>query len=773
MANPSRDIKHAKSILEMRPDPQISPTVLLEFLRDSLDSLRELATMHPGVVLPALYNKMCGELHSHPAAETLRTRVEQCLRGRMWLRCENRTFSTARATGSYSVINHSSTLAAISINPRGDSLVTADEEGEVYLWDTSSGRLKATLLFPFRVHSVRHHPLAPLVAIAGGKTLSAVESCGAIWIADSTNLTRFFEFSDDTLANHAPSAMAWSSDGNYLVYGLTDSPEMYVVRNRSWDRVAALRIRGSGSRAVAFGCNDSIILAGSPEGYLTRWQKDENGEFSDFDVSSRLSAPVKAIAVSSTSERFAIAFGKVVRIVNPSSSLVQIGPELSLQKTVLDVAFLPSRGNSLAIISHSSLDVWEPPAATSRCIAGFTSRPGGLSSALNGSCLAVAYPQSQVHLLDAEETLKRSDLTKKLKAPGRPLCVEIDAVTQHAVWWGPDGHIRLTEIGSGDVVWSEVLAKRPSRIALSRGATWVAALTTEGVAERIGTARIVIWNRNSGRKIETALLGGSGMASLAFSADGGFLVVGSYYIETRCTQTGRLLSHFIDRNSGCISGIKTAGEDGRFYFAGTDSNILCRPSTQLCSAMPGTDSTLFFAAQGLGEKKAFTIDKRISALGPAVGLGQRYSRENVSSDMFRTSGISDFDVDALGLSAVILDQVRIEGFRISDFEDVVTLWDLAHGKCIGAMRSPHRVKLTSVTLSPCGSWVAVGDKDGWIRIWRAIDMGQPSDLIAPAAAIGLHLPIISITFAANGEQVLVAADTGEGVPALFKYALMG
>jgi WD40 repeat protein len=737
----------------------------VELLNDALISLRDLATQHPGTVLAGVHRLVNCSLSNRPGADDLRKRVERCLLGHIWGRCEYVTVVGTNVADSHPSLVHSRKLSAISLSPDGKGLVTGDESSEIGLWDVQSGRLKATLESPLPIKCIRHHPRAPFVAIAAWKRVSVGDWQGALWIVDATTLTRLAEVCNDAFGKHGPNALCWSPDGHYLICGLIDSPEQYVIETKGWSVVESLKGRGTGTRSLGMSGDGSTILSGSSEGYLTKWRRERDGTFSDIEVSGRLGHPVSSIEFSSAGCKVAVAFGKVVRILDYGSGKWSwSGSDLKIGETVLDVRFGSRPEEPVAVISRDGLRSWMPDSGVcwfADCVVG---RLTHLSSSLGGELLAVAESNGCIHIVE-RSALDSSNSTGRAREtvvhqPVFRLC----GCEELLAWWDPSGLIGLSELRSGRILWSEALGDKPSRIAMTREGTSVAAALDGG--------RIIVWDRTDKHPIEMVTSVGPTVNVLAFLDDGKYVLIGGYYVEIRDSRDGRVVSLFVDRNEGVLVNVKVCDERGVVFLSGSDSRIACWTAGDLVEAISDGNQPMVMHAQGMEEPGGLRCDKILEPCGWSVGLGEVFSTKGIATDLRTTASICEFDVDRDSKFIVALEQVRIEGVSLKAFQVVLTVWDRREGKCIGVISSKGGQPFTCVAFSPCGNWIAVGDVGGVVSLWRRSDISLVNRAHKPCGAVMMQSPVMGVSFSSDGENLFIASDSGNGTLSLSKYAWM-
>jgi WD40 repeat protein len=167
-----------------------------------------------------------------------------------------------------SLQGHRARVVHLCFSPDGQILASSDAEGQVILWDWSTGRRCATL----SSGSLTQHHGSPLAFLPEGKTLAFANNRCQIVLCDVATGKQIAVLGD---RSSLIIAMAVSADGNLLMAGRVDG----LIE--CWDLVthalrAVLREHESAVRGLAFSPDGRQMISAGTDGTLRSWNQGDD-----------------------------------------------------------------------------------------------------------------------------------------------------------------------------------------------------------------------------------------------------------------------------------------------------------------------------------------------------------------------------------------------------------------------------------------------------------------------------------------------------------------
>ncbi|MFC9534300.1 NB-ARC domain-containing protein [Streptomyces sp. NPDC056975] len=428
---------------------------------------------------------------------------------------------------------HTDGVHSVAISPDGTWLATCSGDGEVRLWDRSSGRCTATL--------TGHTGTLISVAISPDGTWLATSSTDMtvqLWDRASGQCTV-------TLTGHTGRvrSVAISPDGTWLA---TSSADGTV---RLWDR--------DSGRATKFSTGPMVLMVAiSPDGtWLATSSTDGTVRLRDRD-SGRLTATltghsdtVKLVAISPDGAWLATSSGDgEVRLWDRASG--QCTATLTGHTgSVFSVAISPDGAWLATSGMNKTVRLWDR--ASGRCTATLTGHTGSVFSVAispDGTWLATSSEDKTVRLWDPTVTASSTDS-------------QVNPAPSAAV--PPDGTLAAGDL-AGALPWRHANGERADTIdnrsyavvAISPDGTWLATGS--------GDETVRLRDRDSGRLTATLTGHTDAVLSVAISPDGTWLV----------TSSGDGTVRLWDRGSGqCTATLTGHTYDGDFVTSPDDEML--------------------------------------------------------------------------------------------------------------------------------------------------------------------------------------------------------
>jgi WD40 repeat protein len=151
---------------------------------------------------------------------------------------------------------------SVAYSPDGQTLAVGDQSGTVYLWDTSTGQVTATLTKPGSspVVAVRYSP--------DGQILAAGDQNGTIYLWNTATDKPVTTLPDP--GGGQVNSLAWAPDGETLAAADNNHGNTYLWNTATDTRIATIPKGEGGVNAVAFAPHENT-LATDGGGYIYLW----------------------------------------------------------------------------------------------------------------------------------------------------------------------------------------------------------------------------------------------------------------------------------------------------------------------------------------------------------------------------------------------------------------------------------------------------------------------------------------------------------------------
>jgi WD40 repeat protein len=610
--------------------------------------------------------------------------------------------ATRQQIRSLSTGNTSLLVSGVTFSPDGKILATATDDNTLRLWDPATGRQVGTSL-------VGSTEMTRVAFSPDGKTLASTgQGIVQLWdLATSQPLG-----SPLTDLEHQGRQLAFSPDGKTLVTTVGDAVQL-------WDPTSRRKLRSF--RRNGHGCAEACGLAFSPDGRtLATGSEDDTIQLWNLATGSQVgpslslagnSSSVSAVRFSPDGRILAAANGEVVRQWDITTGK-PLDMHLNLSFGAGDVAFSPD-GKVLATAGGNVVQLWDSttgrPASPS--VIGHADAVSAIAFSPDGKVLATTSDNDDVRLWDPAAAQPLS----------RTLAGNTDAVSDVA--FSPDGKVLATAGDLGTVqLWDPATGRPVGKPLLGRERFSAMAFSPDGKtlatasrAVRAGSDIVRLWDAATGHPLDRQLDVAGKVSTMAFSPDGKILATISQAVQSNTgavrlwdVATGRPLDRQLDVTDD-VSTIAFS-PDGK-NLATADENGTVRLSDPVTGSTLGMQFTDAFA-----NTVAFSPDSKVLATSGADGVRLWHTATGLllaaRPGVTDPAGIIRFSPDGRILAAA--------GRGLQ-------LWDSTTGRALSPLLSDHgdlmspddgSNSITQMVFSPDGKTIATGGYDHTVRLWK-------------------------------------------------------
>jgi WD40 repeat protein len=577
----------------------------------------------------------------------------------------------------------------VAFSPDGKTIAAGSRDGTVKLWDVLSGQVVQTIRgYVANARSVAFSPDGNLLACGSWQ--------GAVKTAKVWDVTRGQELASFVCESEV-AAVAFSPDGKTLASGCWGSVMLWDLATKK--ELANINTVSGAIRpanGVAFSPDGQTLAAVLDSGTMQLWD---------------LATGLKRFTVSggtSTSAAFS-PDGATVASGGWDQLVTLWDPDTGKERTrlkghrdiVASVAFSPD-GKTLASGSHDrSVILWDLATGRQR-IFGHMAAIRSVSFSPDGMSLASGSDDGSVKIWDLTTGHDPVGSLPTLAEAGMAFSPDDRTLATSS----SDGTTRLWDVGTGTLRHSWQ-GGRPKALAFSADATTLASLGSENDDLAVGLWDVATGaNRGmlEGRKLDADRLGG--IRTLAFSADGGTLAVGSHDGTVTLWDLATRLprSTFRAYEYGWVT-IVAFSPDGKTFATGSNE-----AKVTLWDAATGRVRAIGQHAQPV-YTLAYSLDSATLASGSLDGsvklwdaaTGQERMSINAHAGTIR--------------QVVCLADGKTVAARTSD--GTVKLWDIFTGQERGTLKHPMDSLGSGMAFSHDGKILATAGADLNVRLWRA------------------------------------------------------
>jgi WD40 repeat protein len=640
-------------------------------------------------------------------------------------------------------------VTGLVVAPDGSWLASADDEGQVWIWDPATGASRRTLTGP-------GSGVTGLVVAPDGSWLASADDECQVWIWDpATGASR----RTLTGPRGGVAGLVVAPDGSWLATASGDYHGDGQVQ--LWGpATGALRHTLTGHPGAV------QVLAVAPDGSWLA-SADDEGQIRIWDPATgasrrTLTGPrggVAGLVVAPDGSWLATASGDYhgdgqVQLWDPATGALR--HTLTGHPGAVQVLAVAPDGSWLASADdEGQIRIWDPATGTSRH--ALTGHPGAvqvLAVAPDGSWLASADDEGQIRIWDPATGTSRHTLT------GHPGAVQVLAVAPDGSWLASaddEGQIRIWDlrIGIAPRTWvdhaGEIVAW-----AVSPDGSWLAIAR----GDYHGDGQVQLWDPATGVLRHTLTGHSRGVRVLAAAPTGSWLAAASRDGEVRIWDptTGRYRLALSTYPGGVR--VMTAAPDGA-WLACASGDIFTQGEVRLYDLTTGAVRRIFDGHEGGVAAMAVAPDGSwlVTACGDIFSPGEvRLWDLTTSVDRpswtDRTSGVTAVAVAPDGSWLVT-----------GGSDGRLRIWDPITSTCRHTLTG-HGSGVTAVAVAPDGSWLVTGGSDGRLRIWEPITStcrhtltGHGSGVTAVAVA-----PDGSFLASADSDGQLRLWDSTTGTP---------
>jgi WD40 repeat protein len=586
-------------------------------------------------------------------------------------------FGTSVFTDTFGSVN------SVAFSPNGELVAAGTANGEVRLWQVSSGKPLLTCdAHSNWVYSIAFSPDGNILACGSdNQTLH-------LWDVNSGQVLKTFQgHVNRTLA------VVFSPDGNILGCGSADH-NVILWDIHSGQVLNTLKGHASPVRSVAFSPDGSILASGSEDWTVNLWDMHSGQVLKTLkghvnQVRSVAFSPDGSILASGSTDQticlWDVHSGQVLRTLQGHTNWVR------------SVAFSPD-GNILASGSaDQTIRLWDVHSGrTLKILQGYASWVKAVAFSPDGNILASGSDDSAVRLWEVHS----GQVLKTLQGYiNRAWSVAFSPDGKTLASGNEDQAVQLWDVHSGQVL--KTLRGHTNRVQS-------VAFSPDGniLASGSDDRDVRLWEVHSGQVLKTLQGHINRVGSVAFSPNGSTLASGSQdqTVQLWDVHSGQVLKTLKARSNWILS--VAFSPDGNILASGDDSQTL-----RLWDAHTGQVLKTLQGHAGWIRSISFSPDGKTLASGSDDQIIQLWDVN--SGQVLKTLH---------GHTNRILPVVFSPGgntLASGSDDQTVRLWDMRSGQELKTLRG-HIKRVLSVAFSPDGNILASSSDDGTIVFWDVL-----------------------------------------------------
>jgi WD40 repeat protein len=676
------------------------------------------------------------------------------------------------------LIGHRYKMNLVAFSPDDKHLATADWNGVIKLWDTTTGEEILTLSDDYSPFFIEARSIFGMTFSPDGTLLAAASQNKEATVWDVETGEEVF-----TLAGHDDfvSGVAFSPDGTRLATSSGDGTvklwdmsngEIISPTETITDSVFVERADASSIRDIEYSSDGQYLATAHSDGTAKVWDATSGQE--QVTLSGHTD-PVRSVAFSPDDAYLATASRdgttRIWDLQSDETVLELVGPKpvfsigggpdaVSITRyssTVFDAEF--NDDGTLLATAHidGTTKIWDTTTGEEvlsfgeevLSLAGHTARVNDVAFSADGTWLATASWDGTAKLWNTATG------REKLNLPGQ-LSDILDTS------FSPDGTLLVTA-GSDEIarVWDAATGEEQLTFTEHNGQIVSVAFHPDGqyLASTGSDNRVHLWNVTTGEILVT--IDAAGVRAVSFSPDGNLIATasqdGSAIIwDARCGAEERTLIE--GSTEGSTIGISGRGQNGLpvstftnsitgIAFSSDGSQIVTSSGTtlQVWDVETGQEVNSFTGHTADIAGVSFSPDGRMIASAGRDTTARLWDTET-GDEMRELSEHSN------SLADVVFDQ---SGTRLATAsqDHSARVWDVASGEELMTILG-HTDRVNAVSFSPDGTRLATASLDGTARIWN----------IAPTAEVFTLLninndKIIDVAYSPDGQFIATANES--------------